>query len=228
MSMKKVLISLVVFMMVFLNGCTAPAVDNTAELEKVKEENLVLQEKVTDLEEKLGANPNQTANQTAILLAMDVIQALQANDMQALETYAHPQNGIRFSPYSFVDQTNDIVIPSNNLIAEYGSATIHTWGSYDGSGDPIDLTFSDYFDRFVYNQDFANPHIIGNNQMVQTGGNTTNNLLTVYPNAEFVEFHFTGFDPQYDGMDWTSLRIVMEEYNGQLYVIGIIHDEWTI
>ena len=112
MSMKKVLISLVVFMMVFLNGCTAPAVDNTAELEKVKEENLVLQEKVTDLEEKLGANPNQTANQTAILLAMDVIQALQANDMQALETYAHPQNGIRFSPYSFVDQTNDIVIPT--------------------------------------------------------------------------------------------------------------------
>ena len=64
MSMKKVLISLVVFMMVFLNGCTAPAVDNTAELEKVKEENLVLQEKVTDLEEKLGANSNQTANQT--------------------------------------------------------------------------------------------------------------------------------------------------------------------
>lgn len=107
------------------------------------------------------------------------------------------------------------------------SSDIYTWGSYDGSGEPIDLIFSDYYDRFVYNQDFANPHIVGNNQIVQTG-NTINNIEEVYPNAQFVEFHFTGFDPQYTGMDWTSLRIVMEEYNSQLYIIGIIHDEWTI
>lgn len=228
MSKKKVLLMLVVFMVLLFNGCNAaPAVDNSAELDKLKEDNIILQEKVTDLEEQINANANQSTNQTALVLSMDVIQALEAKDMQSLASYAHPQAGIRFSPYSFVDQTNDITITGANLVAEYGSATVKNWGSYDGSGDPISLTFSDYFDRFVYNQDFANPHIIGNNQIIQVG-NTTNNLTNVYPNGEFVEFHFTGFDPQYDGMDWTSLRIVMEEYNGQLYVIGIIHDEWTV
>ena len=89
------------------------------------------------------------------------------------------------------------------------------------------LTLRYHLARQTHNQDFANPHIIGNNQIVQTG-NTINNIEDVYPNAQFVEFHFTGFDPQYTGMDWTSLRIVMEEYNSQLYIIGIIHDEWTI
>ena len=59
-------------------------------------------------------------------------------------------------------------------------------------------------------------------------GNTLNNIAQVYPNGEFVEFHFTGFDTQYEGMDWTSLRLVFEENNGTWFLIGIVHDQWTI
>ena len=170
---------------------------------------------------------NEAGTMTSLSLAVEVVNILKARDMNELKNYAHPQKGIRFSPYAYIDETNDIIVTANDLEPYMNSSDIYTWGSYDGSGEPINLIFSDYYDRFVYNQDFANPHIVGNNQIVQTG-NTINNIEEVYPNAQFVEFHFTGFDPQYTGMDWTSLRIVMEEYNSQLYIIGIIHDEWTI
>jgi len=36
------------------------------------------------------------------------------------------------------------------------SEEVYIWGEYDGSGDPIKLTFAQYFDKFVYDHDFAN------------------------------------------------------------------------
>ena len=217
-----------IFMLIF-SACTP---QNTEELSKelasLKDENKILQEKISSLEEQLNEDTNNEAGtMTSLSLAVDIVNILKARDMNELKNYAHPQKGIRFSPYAYIDETNDIIVTANDLEPYMNSSDIYTWGSYDGSGEPIDLIFSDYYDRFVYNQDFANPHIVGNNQIVQTG-NTINNIEEVYPNAQFVEFHFTGFDPQYTGMDWTSLRIVMEEYNSQLYIIGFIHVEWTI
>ena len=217
-----------IFMLIF-SACTPKNTEDLSkELASLKDENKILQEKISSLEEQLNEDTNnEAATMTSLSLAAKVVNILKARDMNELKNYAHPQKGIRFSPYAYIDETNDIIVTANDLETYMNSSDIYTWGSYDGSGEPIDLIFSDYYDRFVYNQDFANPHIIGNNQIVQTG-NTINNIEDVYPNAQFVEFHFTGFDPQYTGMDWTSLRIVMEEYNSQLYIIGIIHDEWTI
>ena len=217
-----------IFMLIF-SACTP---QNTEELSKelasLKDENKILQEKISSLEEQLNEDTNNEAGtMTSLSLAVDIVNILKARDMNELKNYAHPQKGIRFSPYAYIDETNDIIVTANDLETYMNSSDIYTWGNFDGTGEPIDLNFSDYYDRFVYNQDFANPHIVGNNQIVQTG-NTINNIEDVYPNAQFVEFHFTGFDPQYTGMDWTSLRIVMEEYNSQFYIIGIIHDEWTI
>jgi len=53
-------------------------------------------------------------------------------------------------------------------------------------------------------------------------------LAIAYPTASFVEFHFTGFDPQYGGIDWSSLRLVFENVGGNWLLIGIVHDGWTI
>ena len=104
---------------------------------------------------------------------------------------------------------------------------IYTWGYYDGIGDTINLKFIDYYNRFVYDVDFANPHMIGNNYLIGKG-NSLINIEDAYSNAEYVEFHFTGFESQYEGIDWKSLRLVFEEDNDKYYLIGIIHDEWTI
>jgi hypothetical protein len=89
------------------------------------------------------------------------------------------------------------------------------------------LTFAEYFERFIYSADFANPEQIGYNKVLQEG-NSINNIPEYYPQAEFVEYHFSGFDPQYEGMDWQSLRLVFEKVDGRYYLVGIVHAEWTI
>jgi len=101
------------------------------------------------------------------------------------------------------------------------------WGAYDGTGDPINLTFEGYYNKFIYDVDFANAKIIGNNTVVGHG-NSLINISEVYPGAVFIEYHFPGFDPQYNGMDWRSLRLIFEEKDGAWYIVGIVHDQWTI
>jgi hypothetical protein len=59
-------------------------------------------------------------------------------------------------------------------------------------------------------------------------GNSIDNSQEYYPGARIVEYYFPGFDPQYAGMDWRSIRLVFMEENNIWYLVGIIHDQWTI
>nr|WP_255573408.1 bZIP transcription factor [Anoxybacillus sp. ST4] len=191
------------------------------EIEQLQEKNKQLQKE----NEQLKTEEKQVLSSSLLSVALDAVTALKNKDMNALASYVH-SNGVRFSPYGHVDVQNDLQFSASQLPSLLSSTQVYQWGVYDGSGDPIQLTFQDYFDRFVYDVDFANPHMIGNNVVVGTG-NMINNIQQVYSNSSFIEFHFTGFDPQYNGMDWRSLRLVFEQENGQWKLVGIIHDEWT-
>ncbi|WP_127578933.1 hypothetical protein [Paenibacillus koleovorans] len=156
-----------------------------------------------------------------------VIQALKKQDMKQLAGFAHPEKGIRFSPYTHVDLTNDLVVAASSFGGAMTDVTVRNWGSYDGSGEPIQLKFSDYYAKFVYNHDFANPETIGYNQEIGKG-NMINNTRTAYPAAIIVEYHFSGFDPAVQGHDWASLKLVYEHFGGNWMLVGIVHDQWTI
>lgn len=167
--------------------------------------------KVTDLED--------AANQ--------VIEILKNKDLEQLAEFVHPNKGVRISPYGYVNVQNDIVLKPMDLNGKFDDDTVYLWGSYDGSGEPIELTFGEYYDKFVYDKDFANSEKFILNEILGTG-NTLININEVYPNAEFAEYHFSGFNPEYEGMDWVSLRLVFEKYNDGWVLVGIIHDQWTI
>lgn len=187
-----------------------------------------LNNRIEDLENQTpGENPVESQSTSYLAVAIQAVDLLDDDDMNGLAAMAHPNKGIRFTPYSYVDISSDKVFTASQIPNLMSDATIYTWGSYDGTGDPIDLTFADYYEEFIYDQDFNNPHIIGNNTIIGTG-NSLDNLTDIYPNGEFVEFHFTGFDPQYEGMDWASLKLVFEEDNGTWYLVAIIHSQWTI
>lgn len=162
-----------------------------------------------------------------IIFAMNVLDSIKTKDMNELSTYVHPTDGVRFTPYEYVDMQNDKVFTASEVLGLNSDTHIYTWGVYDGIGDPIDLDFNGYYDEFIYDVDFINPHLIGNNVPIGVG-NMINNLSEEYPNAEFIEFHFTGFDPQYEGMDWKTLRLVFEDVEGVWYLVGVIHGQWTI
>jgi hypothetical protein len=165
-------------------------------------------------------------NQTVLDRAGEVIQTLKSQDMVSLSSYVHPVNGVRFSPYAYVKDT-DQVFSADEVVNLSSDNTIYTWGVFDGSGAPIDLSFPDYYSKFIYDVDFANAPKMALNYRLGVG-NSIDNSLEFYPGAMTVEYYFPGFDPQYGGMDWRSLRLVFTEYNNTWYLTGIIHDEWTI
>ncbi|WP_422486147.1 hypothetical protein [Gudongella sp. DL1XJH-153] len=206
--------------------------EKDTEIESLTTEVSQLQEELNELQAEPPEDPvplstGPTPGASLLTTAMEVIDLIEDMNMSDLDVYVHPSKGVRFTPYDYVDLQNDIVIQAAQFQNLVNSPIVNNWGEFDGTGDPIDMTFDDYYDRFIYDVDFANPEMIGNNYKIGTG-NIINNVDTEYPNGQFVEFHFTGFDPQYNGMDWRSLKLVFEDHNGAWHLVGIIHGEWTI
>lgn len=173
------------------------------------------------------AIPRVSPKDAIMKQAKAVVHALKVRNMEKIAALTHPDKGLRFSPYGTIQENEDQVFSRAQISGLFSDQTIVQWGYYDGSGEPIKKTFTDYFSESVYDVDFATaPKISFDERLGQ--GNTLNNIADVYPNAHVVEFHFPGFDPQYEGMDWKSLRLVFEAVNNQWFLVGIIHDQWTI
>lgn len=159
--------------------------------------------------------------------ADEVLNLIANKNMKALIGYIHPDKGVRFSPYTFVDLTNDVLLMPSELDGFFSEQSEYCWGSYDGTGEAISLTPAAYYDVFIYDQDYRNADKVSYNKQL-FNGNMLNNAHDVYPGSIIVEYHFDGFDAKYGGMDWRSLRLVYEEYKGEWLLVGCIHDQWTI
>jgi len=157
--------------------------------------------------------------------ALQIIGALKNRDLGALSTYIHLEKGVRFSPYIYVSE-NDLVFRADQVSNLSLDPNIYRWGYDAGTGAPFEMTFVNYFDRFVYDKDYASPQVISFNQPL-TRGSTIDNLEEFYPDAKYVIYFFESIDPQYGGLDFRGLRLVMEEKDGVWYLVGVAHDEWT-
>lgn len=174
-----------------------------------------------------GSGNSATANTASLVqTGMTVVQLLANADMVQLSTHVHPVAGVRFTPYPYVNPATDIVLATAQVATALTTPVQANWGSQDGTGDPLLMDYAAYHARYVYDQDYANPDVIGIDTVVGDGS-MIDNLTVVYPNARFLDFHFNGFDLQFDGMDWRSLRLVFEEVNGVWKLVGIVHGEWT-
>jgi len=220
MKRKGCIVLVMLFVIIALTGCGVARQDE--QLAKLRSENEALMEQV-----ELLVNSAENLQKSLLGAAINAMTLISNQDYASLSSYVHPYQGVRFSPYAYVDVENHLSFSAQDIADVPQNKSVHTWGAYDGSGHPIELSFVDYYNRFVYDQEFLTPHIVGINRVIGFG-NTLVNISSVYPNGSFVEFHFTGFDPQYDGMDWRSLFLVFEQHNGEWFLVGIVHNEWTI
>ncbi len=153
-----------------------------------------------------------------------IIQLLNDEDMVAFSDYVHPIDGVRFSPYEYVESDHlvfsEATIP--NLLAD---PTIYMWGTEDGTGDPIEKTAAEYFDRYVMRKEYLNPDQVVYNTIIPRGS-LINNIEVFYPDAIFIEYHVEG-TAQFGGLDWGSLFVVYELYQDDWYVVGLVNGEWT-
>jgi hypothetical protein len=228
------LVAIIVALIAGWAGYYAQQQNNLRNQEKLTTEVTGLQAQVADLETELQQAKTQPAQVQGLELrsviqekADLVLLALKNRDAAELSKYIDPQQGLRFTPYTHIDTANDLVFPLAGIPALFSSTTLYTWGSYDGSGAPINLTFSGYYAKFIYDQNFlAAPQIVFN-QVLQRG-NMVNNFTSAYPQGVSIEYYLPGFNAQYNGMDWESLKLVFEQNGGNWYLVGIIHEQWTI
>lgn len=155
-----------------------------------------------------------------------VINAIKTQDFTTLATFVWTQ-GVRFTPYEHVNTGTDIILSTAEIENALSISSSRMWGAYDGSGEPIDLWIGQYREKFVYDVDFVTAPEVYHNQKFERG-NIINNIFDVYTGKEIVEYHFPQIDPQYEGMDRRSLYLVLENVNGQRYLIGIVHGQRTI
>jgi hypothetical protein len=160
--------------------------------------------------------------------ARQVILSLKTRNVSKFSTFVHPEKGVRFSPYASVLPDEDRVVKKNQLVQIWASKKRYKWGGYDGSGDPIWLTLQKYYRRFIFDHDFSRAKDVAYNPASMSHGNTPNTIREHYPQSIAVEYHFSGFDPKFGGMDWSSLWLVFEKRGSEWYLVGIVHDEWTI
>ena len=154
-----------------------------------------------------------------------VIKLIKKRDISALSKYAHPKKGIMFSPYSDLKNNDNQIIEKKELVKIYEKNEDLVWGEYDGTGARILLTFDNYFDRFIYDEDFIEYE--PNYDSIMGTGNAIENMNSVFPYARSVEYYTPGTE-EYAYMDWKSLRLLYEIYRGKYYLVAVVHNEWTI
>ena len=159
------------------------------------------------------------------MVATRVLEAFRAKDGPRLAALAHPGLGVRFSPYAYVDVAQDRVLSRSALESLWRDELTYTWGSFDGSGDPIQMTATQYVDRFVMVRDFSADAMLSVDDH-RVRGNTADNSAEAYPRGTIVEYYVEPADGQPD-QDWAALRLVLERYEGDWKLVGVIHDEWT-
>lgn len=171
--------------------------------------------------------PHSPAKDSVMLVAAKVLQSLKNKDYRSFASYFHPKEPVLFSPYGHINFASSKKLLAKDFLESIEKNWTLTWGVYDGTGESMKIKVLPYIEKFIYDADFLNAKQSGFDQVIKQG-NSLNNLAEVFPGLHFVDYHVPGNDPQYNGMDWRSLRLVFKMYNNEYYLVAVIHDQWTI
>lgn len=153
----------------------------------------------------------------------EVLQSLKLKDYTKFSTFIHPEKGVTFSMYSYVNPQKDKHFSLADF-RKYSSSSIKfTWGEKDGTGDPLILSLKDYLEQWVFKKDFTQSQFSLNSYHGQ--GNTINNIRKIYEGS-LVENYIRGTE-EYGLMDWNSLFFVFSVYKGKYYLVAVINNSWT-
>ncbi len=167
---------------------------------------------------------NLSSEKTLETIKNEILSTLRSKDFTKFSKYIHPEKGVRFSMYAYVQPKTDKHFTKEEFVKYMPTNIKFTWGEKDGTGDKLVLSIENYLTQWVFKKDFIGAEY---HQNVYKGtGNSINNLKEIYPNADFTENYIPGSE-EYGEMDWNSLRFVFEELYGTRYLVAVINDQWT-
>ena len=159
--------------------------------------------------------------------ARKAILALKKRNMLALSRLIHPSKGLRFSAFTGVNDKEPL-IPADQVAKLLRSDNKFASEPKGASGDDEDLTFSQYYKKYIYDRDFANVEQVTFNQN-RPMGTIRSNIHQFYPDSIAVEYFSPSPDLGHLGNNWKVLTLVFQKANdNEWYLVGIVHNEWTI
>ncbi|WP_347550953.1 hypothetical protein ABFG93_04350 [Pseudalkalibacillus hwajinpoensis] len=157
--------------------------------------------------------------------AYKVLNALRHQEMKELAGFVHPKKGVLFSPYGTIEKKRAQVLMPMQIRELLKNRKQYEWGMEAGSGKPIRLTPIDYFNTYVNDVDYSETDFVTYNDYFEET-NSLQNSKEAFPDSHFIEFFVPGSEEN-GGLDWKSLKLVFTEYEGEQYLVGVVHDQWT-
>lgn len=213
--MKKLMF---IYVLLFLLGC------NNETKEEKSLETVESKENLTEITKTKDVSPNIKAYDIYKNLNNELLLALKNKNFQKFAKHIHPEKGITFSMYAYLNPDRNKHFTKAEFLQYSTTSTKFTWGEKDGTGDLLQLSIQNYIEQWVFKKDFSKSEYAFDT--VLKSGNSLNNLKEVFPQNHFTENYIAGSE-QYAKMDWKILRFVYEEFEGEIYAVAVINDEWT-
>jgi hypothetical protein len=144
--------------------------------------------------------------------------------MRKLSDFVHPQKGVRFSSYAWVDRKDKwLSKPQVRNLLKNDHRSV--WLEADEAGTAMRMTAREYFTRYIYEKDYLKASRVSYNTQHKRS-NTIPNVLDFYPRAIVVEYYEPNPDPNKRG--WDTLWLVFEQSGNEWYLVGVVKDSPTI
>lgn len=173
-----------------------------------------------------GARPekSQRAPPLSLRATADLaLGSLATKNVVRLARFVHPRRGVRFSVYG-QPNPRDVRLSAAAIRGAMASQASRVWGTFDGSGEPMRLTFQKFAD-FLYACDYVNEGAVRVNPSSRADGvEEAPASKTAKRSVEVVEYSC----PTDDTRMWSSLRFELEKAQGRWLLVAIVHDGWTI
>ena len=152
----------------------------------------------------------------------EIVRHFMDKDMTHMVRHVHPKHGVRFTPYPSFTKTDKVFTPQQ-MLNLFSNGAAYEWGRVNGNGNPIKMTFSEYYKRFVYARDFLHFPILTYNTVAKSGG-IANNSAQFFQGSRFIDYHWPGTDAR-GGSDWRTLRMVFMPWQNNWLLVAVANDE---
>ncbi len=152
----------------------------------------------------------------------EIVRHFMDKDMTHMIRHVHPKHGVRFTPYPTFTQSDQVFTPQQ-VLNLFRDNKAYMWGRIGGTGDPLKMTFSEYYKRFVYARNFSEAPIVTYNTVAK-GGTFGNNSGTFFQGSRFIDYHWPGTEANNDN-DWRTLRMVFMPWQDNWLLVAVANDE---
>ena len=159
---------------------------------------------------------------TPTTLIHQTVQWIHSGNITALARHVHPTHGITLTEMvSFEDEAR-LRFTSQSLLSALRSKKLLYWGNDYAKGDPIRMTLHEYFTLLTRKPAAITRIDAPCKQNIRSFAVKHHGRLTCRE-ARWINSHSQTRD-----YDWLGLVVVMEQYRGKWYIVGLMHDRWTI